>query len=119
MWEKTRVDGTRKLRANALPTLFSFSPPEAVTRKSHIKRAGSALKNIKSSLCKHLFYTVFRKYVVFEQLYDIFHLKSIFRGQELMNDTERDIIESHYRKESSKLGSRVSKSSAVLLHLNV
>lgn len=28
MWEKTRVDGTRKLKANAVPTLFCFSKPQ-------------------------------------------------------------------------------------------
>lgn len=120
MWEKTRVDGTRKLRVNALPTLFSFSPPEAVKRKSHIKRAGSALKNTKSSLSKHLFYTVFRKYVVFEELYYIFHLKSIFISQELMNDTERGIIEEKVilGKKAPCYGSPISKSFVVLMHLN-
>lgn len=33
MWEKTRVDGTRRLKCNAVPTLFSFTKPKR-TRKS-------------------------------------------------------------------------------------
>lgn len=32
MWEKTRVDGTRKLKRNAVPSIFSFSVPNVVRR---------------------------------------------------------------------------------------
>lgn len=37
MWEKTRVDGTRKLKNNAVPTIFTFS--QIKTRKPPAKRA--------------------------------------------------------------------------------
>ncbi|KAJ8912419.1 hypothetical protein NQ315_006085, partial [Exocentrus adspersus] len=38
MWEKPRVDGTRKLKIDAVPTIFSFSAPQK-KRKSPNKRA--------------------------------------------------------------------------------
>lgn len=28
MWEKTRVDGSRKLKNNAIPTIFNFAYPK-------------------------------------------------------------------------------------------
>ena len=37
MWEKTREDGTRKLKWNAIPTIFSFSQPKP-TRKPPTER---------------------------------------------------------------------------------
>lgn len=37
MWEKTREDGTRKLKLNAVPIIFSFSKPKP-TRKAPTKR---------------------------------------------------------------------------------
>ncbi|KAJ4426849.1 hypothetical protein ANN_26648 [Periplaneta americana] len=49
MWEKTRIDGTRKLKSNAVPTIFFFSPPSAMKRKPPIKRKASAPKATKSS----------------------------------------------------------------------
>ncbi|KAJ4436301.1 hypothetical protein ANN_18932 [Periplaneta americana] len=49
MWEKTRIDGTRKLKSNAVPTIFFFSPPSAMKRKPPIKRKASASKATKSS----------------------------------------------------------------------
>nr|CAH7752350.1 unnamed protein product [Callosobruchus chinensis] len=32
MWEKTREDGTRKLKANAVPTVISFSQTKKATQ---------------------------------------------------------------------------------------
>ena len=40
MWEKTRVDGTRKLKLCAVPTIFSFSPI-VIERKAPTKRQES------------------------------------------------------------------------------
>ncbi|KAF2890200.1 hypothetical protein ILUMI_15973, partial [Ignelater luminosus] len=39
MWEKTQVDGARKLKSNAVPTIFSFSPLEGKKRKAPTGRA--------------------------------------------------------------------------------
>nr|CAI5852610.1 unnamed protein product [Callosobruchus analis] len=46
MWEKAREDGTRKLKANAVPTVFSFSQPKK-PRKPPVKRKLSSLKAVK------------------------------------------------------------------------
>nr|CAI5846205.1 unnamed protein product [Callosobruchus analis] len=46
MWEKAREDGTRKLKANAVPTVFSFSQPKK-PRKPPAKRKLSSLKEVK------------------------------------------------------------------------
>lgn len=37
MWEKTRQDGTRKLKNNAVPTIFSFAKPKP-KRKPPVER---------------------------------------------------------------------------------
>lgn len=37
MWEKTREDGTRKLKADAVPTIFSFAKPKTA-RKLPLQR---------------------------------------------------------------------------------
>ncbi|XP_069705824.1 uncharacterized protein [Periplaneta americana] len=47
--EETRVDGTQKLKSNAVPIIFFFSPPSAMKRKPPIKRTASAPKVTKSS----------------------------------------------------------------------
>ncbi|KAF2890359.1 hypothetical protein ILUMI_15814 [Ignelater luminosus] len=39
MWQKTRVDGTRKLKSNTVPTIFSFSSLEGKKRKAPTGRA--------------------------------------------------------------------------------
>jgi hypothetical protein len=36
MWEKTREDGSRRLKANAVPTVFNFSTPQR-KRKAPLK----------------------------------------------------------------------------------
>nr|CAH7756085.1 unnamed protein product [Callosobruchus chinensis] len=46
MWEKTREDGTRKLKANAVPTVFSFSQTKK-PRKPPVKRKLSTVKKVK------------------------------------------------------------------------
>lgn len=33
MWEKMRVDGVRKLKANAVPTIFTFKKEEKVPKE--------------------------------------------------------------------------------------
>lgn len=38
MWEKTRVDGTRKLKGNAVPSVFFFSQ-QVAKRKAPLKRS--------------------------------------------------------------------------------
>nr|CAI5846199.1 unnamed protein product [Callosobruchus analis] len=58
MWEKAREDGTRKLKANAVPTVFSFSQPKK-PRKPPAKRKLSSLKEVKVMTGMYTFFSLY------------------------------------------------------------
>ncbi|KAK5638192.1 hypothetical protein RI129_012487 [Pyrocoelia pectoralis] len=43
MWEKTRADGTRKLRSNAVPTIFSHASSSITTNIRELPTKGSGI----------------------------------------------------------------------------
>nr|CAI5838155.1 unnamed protein product [Callosobruchus analis] len=58
MWDKAREDGTRKLKANAVPTVFSFSQPKK-SRKPPVKRKLSSLKEVKVITGMNTFFSLY------------------------------------------------------------
>lgn len=55
-WEKTRLDGKKKLKATALPTNFCHIPPQKQKRKSLKKKltyTPSPLKRARKSILEH------------------------------------------------------------------
>ncbi|KAJ8913972.1 hypothetical protein NQ315_008964, partial [Exocentrus adspersus] len=45
MWEKTCEDGSRKLKSNAVPTIFSFAVPKPTRNEFVITKGGSIISN--------------------------------------------------------------------------
>jgi hypothetical protein len=75
MWEKTREEGSRRLKANAVPTVFNFSTPQR-KRKAPLKRSLLPSSETEINISENLPISTSTTETSLEQTFDLSHGES-------------------------------------------
>jgi hypothetical protein len=75
MWEKTREEGSRRLKANAVPTVFNFSTPQR-KRKAPLKRNLLPSSETEINISENLTISTSTTETSLEQTFDLSHGES-------------------------------------------